>query len=101
MCGSIPAARVRGPDLDQTAGPRPAQAVRRPATLALGFALGGFFDGIVLHQVLQWHHLLSAVDAPGLAEWFRQAGFDDCTYELLLGGVAALHVATVGARGEA
>jgi uncharacterized membrane protein len=25
----------------------------------LGFALGGFFDGILLHQVLQWHHLLS------------------------------------------
>jgi uncharacterized membrane protein len=22
--------------------------------------LGGFFDGIVLHQILQWHHLLSA-----------------------------------------
>ncbi len=28
----------------------------------LGFALGGFFDGILLHQVLQWHHLLSLVD---------------------------------------
>ena len=27
----------------------------------LGFALGGFFDGIVLHQVLQWHHLFSLV----------------------------------------
>ena len=26
----------------------------------LGIGLGGFFDGIVLHQVLQWHHLLSA-----------------------------------------
>ena len=26
----------------------------------LGLGLGGFFDGIVLHQVLQWHHLLSA-----------------------------------------
>lgn len=25
----------------------------------LGFAPGGFFDGIVLHQLLQWHHLLS------------------------------------------
>lgn len=24
----------------------------------LGFALSGFFDGILLHQVLQWHHLL-------------------------------------------
>jgi uncharacterized membrane protein len=28
----------------------------------LGFALGGFFDGILLHQILQWHHLLSAID---------------------------------------
>jgi uncharacterized membrane protein len=25
----------------------------------LGFAFGGFVDGIVLHQILQWHHLLS------------------------------------------
>lgn len=30
---------------------------------ALGFGLGGFFDGILLHQVLQWHHLLSGVEA--------------------------------------
>jgi uncharacterized membrane protein len=27
----------------------------------LGFALGAFFDGILLHQVLQWHHLLSGL----------------------------------------
>lgn len=31
----------------------------------LGFALGGFFDGILLHQILEWHHLLSLV--PGAA----------------------------------
>ncbi len=24
-----------------------------------GLGLGGFFDGIVLHQILQWHHMLS------------------------------------------
>ncbi|ANY83288.1 hypothetical protein BB934_32110 (plasmid) [Microvirga ossetica] len=29
----------------------------------LGFALGGFFDGILLHQILQWHHLLSAINS--------------------------------------
>lgn len=29
-----------------------------PAVL-LGIGLGGFVDGIVLHQVLQWHHLLT------------------------------------------
>ena len=28
----------------------------------LGFGLGGFFDGILLHQILQWHHLLSALE---------------------------------------
>lgn len=33
------------------------------AGLALGFALGGFFDGILLHQILQWHHLLSGIEA--------------------------------------
>lgn len=38
------------------------RALRWPALL-LGFSLGGFFDGILLHQILQWHHLLSNVDA--------------------------------------
>ena len=28
-------------------------------TLLLGVGLGGFVDGIVLHQVLQWHHMLT------------------------------------------
>lgn len=32
----------------------------------LGFALGGFFDGILLHQILQWHHLLSAINGDDL-----------------------------------
>jgi uncharacterized membrane protein len=26
----------------------------------LGIGLGGFIDGILLHQILQWHHLLTA-----------------------------------------
>lgn len=33
-------------------------------TVLLGVGLGGFFDGIVLHQVLQWHHLLSSPVPP-------------------------------------
>ena len=28
--------------------------------IALGIALAGFFDGIVFHQLVQWHHMLSA-----------------------------------------
>jgi uncharacterized membrane protein len=37
--------------------------LRVPALMA-GFALGGFLDGILLHQILQWHHLLSGVTDP-------------------------------------
>lgn len=29
--------------------------------LLLGIGFGGFVDGIVLHQVLQWHHMVSSV----------------------------------------
>ncbi len=28
----------------------------------LGAGLGGFVDGIVLHQILQWHHMLSSTE---------------------------------------
>ncbi|MFT8243182.1 DUF2243 domain-containing protein [Roseomonas sp. BN140053] len=49
-------------------------AVARPtgglqgAGWVLGFALGGFFDGILLHQVLQWHHFLSLVEGEALRD---------------------------------
>jgi uncharacterized membrane protein len=33
----------------------------KAAGLLYGLGLGGFIDGIVLHQVLQWHHMLSHV----------------------------------------
>lgn len=49
-----------------------ARHLRLPGFL-LGFSLGGFFDGILLHQILQWHHLLSGVadpaDLPFLVLW--------------------------------
>jgi uncharacterized membrane protein len=38
--------------------------MRRNAILSgiiLGFGMGGFLDGIVLHQLLQWHHFVSNV----------------------------------------
>jgi uncharacterized membrane protein len=38
-------------------------AARRPVLITgiiLGVGLGGFFDGIVFHQLLQWHHMLTA-----------------------------------------
>jgi uncharacterized membrane protein len=38
------------------------EAVSRPRLpgLLLGIGLGGFVDGIVLHQILQWHHMLTS-----------------------------------------
>ncbi|WP_081237801.1 DUF2243 domain-containing protein [Streptomyces viridosporus] len=42
------------------AGARPA-SLRLPGIL-LGVGLGGFVDGILLHQILQWHHMLTSTD---------------------------------------
>jgi uncharacterized membrane protein len=42
-------------DTDERAVARP----RAPGIL-LGIGLGGFVDGIVLHQILQWHHMLTS-----------------------------------------
>jgi uncharacterized membrane protein len=45
--------------------PTAATSKIRPVVIAgviLGVGLGGFVDGIVLHQVFQWHHMLSAYD---------------------------------------
>jgi uncharacterized membrane protein len=40
-----------------TSDPTSSAPAVRPALLT-GFGLGAFLDGIVLHQVLQWHHLV-------------------------------------------
>src|SRR4051812_8448712 len=39
------------------AGPPPSPA----SGLLLGLGLGGFVDGIGLHQIMQWHHMVSDV----------------------------------------
>jgi uncharacterized membrane protein len=36
----------------------------KAAGIFLGLGLGGFFDGIILHQVLQWHHMASSAGYP-------------------------------------
>jgi uncharacterized membrane protein len=45
--------------------PQPKGPSARTAGVLLGLGLGGFVDGIVLHQVLQWHHMVSEVDGLG------------------------------------
>jgi uncharacterized membrane protein len=54
--------------------------------LVLGVGLGGFVDGILLHQVLQWHHMLTST---GCCSARTVAGLDDNT---LADGL--FHVAT-------
>jgi uncharacterized membrane protein len=50
------------PPTPRIAQPRIGPVVR--AGLVLGVGLGGFVDGIVLHQILQWHNMLSSVVPP-------------------------------------
>lgn len=42
-------------------------AERQPPTplpgLLMGLGFGGFVDGIVLHEILQWHHMISGYEA--------------------------------------
>ncbi|MDB5750474.1 MAG: hypothetical protein JWP65_895 [Ramlibacter sp.] len=52
-------------------GPSSFTVANRPmrwGAFLVGIALGGFFDGILLHQVLQWHHFLSNVQAAALQD---------------------------------
>ena len=45
--------------------PPPTETSARPPTrlsgILYGLGFGGFIDGILLHQVLQWHHMVSDV----------------------------------------
>ena len=47
---------MHGPD------PAPSPMPSKASGLLFGLGLGGFIDGIVLHQILQWHHMVSHVE---------------------------------------
>lgn len=53
---TTPATPTRTPRSDASA-----RSSNWPAAV-MGLGLGGFVDGIVLHQVLQWHHMISDTD---------------------------------------
>ena len=46
--------------------------VTRRAGIALGVGLGGFIDGILLHQIVQWHNMGSAVLPPVTMDAMRR-----------------------------
>ncbi|MEZ4570240.1 MAG: DUF2243 domain-containing protein [Thermomicrobiales bacterium] len=84
------------------ARPSPKRTTARTSRLTLagvllGLGLGGFFDGIVLHQVLQWHHMLTSTgDHPvntvaGLETNTLWDGFFHLsTYALTIAGLVVL-----------
>ncbi len=62
----------------------------RWAGYTLGFAVGGFFDGILLHQVLQWHHLLAGLEG---------GRFDDLRFQIMADGLFHALMYVIGAIG--
>ncbi len=72
------------------------------AAMLLGIGLGGFFDGIVLHQILQWHHMVSTPVPPTTVENLQlnttgDGLFHAATWIVTLAGVFVL-MASNGAR---
>ena len=74
------------------------------AAILLGIGLGGFFDGIVLHQILQWHHMVSTPSPPTSLENLELNTLGDglfhaATWLVTVAGVFFL-MASNGARHE-
>jgi uncharacterized membrane protein len=74
------------------------------ASILLGLGLGGFFDGIVLHQILQWHHMISTPTPPDTLENLQlntvgDGIFHAATWALTVAGIFVL-LASNGARHE-
>jgi uncharacterized membrane protein len=66
------------------------------AGVFLGIGLGGFFDGIVLHQLLQWHHMFTSAGYPAdsvanlQVNTFWDGMFHALTYVCVAVGLAIL-----------
>ena len=73
-----------------------APAFPTTAGILLGLGLGGFFDGIVLHQVLQWHHMVTSAGYPADSvenlriNTLADGLFHGATYAFTVAGVALL-----------
>lgn len=74
------------------------------AGVLFGLGLGGFFEGVVLHQLLQWHHVLSSAGYPphDVANLqfniFWDGVFHVVTWLFVGGGVFSLWRAACGAH---
>jgi uncharacterized membrane protein len=69
------------------------------AAAVTGVGLSGFFDGILLHQVLQWHHLLSLLPGETWRDLENQILADGLFHVLMYAVTAAGLVLLWRARG--
>ena len=75
---------------------------RRPLVMAgivLGLGQAGFFDGIVIHQLLQWHHMFTNVETDRTVAGLKLNTLGDGLFHLLdyvltLAGIGLLWRAT-------
>jgi uncharacterized membrane protein len=76
------------------------------AGVITGIGIGGFFDGIVLHQILQWHHMLTSAGYPPNTVENLQINtladglFHAVTWILTLIGIFLLWRALQGVKGK-
>ncbi|MBD2257546.1 DUF2243 domain-containing protein [Pseudanabaena sp. FACHB-2040] len=52
------------------------------AGITLGIGQAGFFDGIVIHQLLQWHHMFSSVETDATVAGLELNTFGDGLFHL-------------------
>jgi uncharacterized membrane protein len=82
--------------------------------VVLGVGLGGFVDGILLHQLLQWHHMLTSTDTDNVGIKYYPADtvhglkintvwdglFHTFTWVMVLVGLAMLYSRVQRSRGR-
>ncbi|EOM76605.1 DUF2243 domain-containing protein [Rhodococcus rhodnii] len=93
--------------------PDVAPSIVMPGIL-LGVGLGGFVDGILLHQILQWHHMLTSASTANIdigdypattvhgleMNTLWDGFFHTFTWLAVLGGLAVLYYRVTESRGR-
>jgi uncharacterized membrane protein len=79
MTMNNPSAATSVKDSSQTKADRPLIV----AGFVLGLGQGGFFDGIIFHQLLQWHHMFSGVATDATVSGLELNTIGDGLFHLL------------------
>lgn len=63
------------------------------SAITLGVGLAGFWDGITLHSILQWHHMISSRVPPSDMRGMEINMFADGWFDLICWGVTVVGIA--------